>query len=424
MKLPKGFVPDAEPQGMPLDGFVADDEAAPEDDSDEPPAFLTPGNKRQPAMPIRNTGPISKVRAELDPRNAEGHGVFDQAAGAVNSAVDKYSMGAFGGLMRLAHGLNNTDVGRRVNSVIAPEVNEGGGSADAALSSMDEYHSRHPGLNMITDAPAYMLNGPVTAVAASVDRLLPQVATHAGRIARGTLSAAGTGAVTAGSEAALHGEAPEDVAAAVGQGAMGGTLAGAGAGVAGAALGAAGRAVLGSRGGQARTYLNEQHAPVSPPQRSFGQPEPMTYDPATPIATGDLAGMPAGEAIAMLEKQIPHIPASARPAFLEEIASIKAGASTKPVVDPEVARAQDELKFKLPGSHGLGAMGGAAALLHLGGHTHLTPLAGAILAAKNASPIAGRVLYGPAQMTQGLGILQRPDLLQAARRTQEEEPRP
>lgn len=239
------------------------DEDAPGESPEE--TFLVPGHKRQPARPINNTGPIEQVRADLDPRNAEGHGVLDQAAGAVNSAADRYSMGLFGGALRLARGLNDTGVGRAVNAQIAPDVNRGGGAADAALRSVDEYRTRHPMLSIATDAPAYAVTGPVTATASGINRVLSGAAGRAlGPMTRAGLSAAGTSGVIAGNEAASRGESIEEAAPGVASSALAGLAVGAGAGMAGTAIGGAARKVMGSKGAQARRFIEDRGGTVGP----------------------------------------------------------------------------------------------------------------------------------------------------------------
>ena len=99
---------------------------------------------------------------------------------------------------------------------------------------------------------------------------------------------------------------------------------------------------------------------------------------------------------------------------------------------PELLRAKADLTFHVKPQHGglierlaapagLAGMAGAAYAGHGAHGLAALPLA---LAIQNASPIAGRFLYGPAQEAAALEpfLLQRTDLLQAARNAREDRP--
>lgn len=153
-------------------------------------------------------------------------------------------------------------------------------------------------------------------------------------------------------------------------------------------------------GGRARMALDEAGAPVQPAKGEFGQAlKPRgTFNPEQAIqgvkgtVTEGLSGMPAGQALAVLNR----LKSSATPgdvARIEEaIAQIESAATQMTPGAQRIADAQKALEYKLPHMHELGAAGGAAALLGHFGHKGMAFLPALTIAARNANPIAGRLM--------------------------------
>jgi len=188
-------------------------------------------------------------------------------------------------------------------------------------------------------------------------------------------------------------------------------------------LGAVARPIIASTaGGRARMALDEAGAPVSAPKGEFGQAvKPTgTFNPAATVEGGTFAGMEAGKAIAVLERAKAAAPSSAAADIDAEIARIRASASEMTAADQRIAEAQAALKYRVPGAHEVGMGAAAGAALHYAGHGGLGPLAAAALAAKNATPLMGRVALplargaeaAPVAGTAGIGPMSL--LLQAA----------
>lgn len=168
--------------------------------------------------------------------------------GALNSLVDRGTFGAFGATLRATG-----DVGH-------------------AASGMDKYRAEHPVLSEITDAPAYLAEGPVQAIAKGVDALLPRVANPIAKIARTGLSTAATTGLQGGTDAASHGAGLGDSlragVRAAGSGLVGGTAMGAGTEL----LARGGTAVMNSRGGRARKFIEDNGGTVGVTSPGKGQP--------------------------------------------------------------------------------------------------------------------------------------------------------
>lgn len=195
---------------------------------------------------------------------------------AVNSAIDRYSFGALGAVGRLLG-----DPGG---------INEG----------IEGYRAANPVLSGVTDAPAYLAEGPVRALAEGVDRLVPQAASGIGKLAR----SATTGGIGAGGTAALqsavHGDEPKQIAKNAGEATLGGVGLGTGLGL----LGRAGTAVMGSRGGQARQFIEQHGGEVSPLSSGKGKPyEQMDVSGTTDADIGAQAASSAEKGLGMLNQE-------------------------------------------------------------------------------------------------------------------------
>lgn len=189
---------------------------------------------------------------------------------------------------------------------------------------------------------------------------------------------------------------------AAGSMAMGGDpLPGAGIGAFLSMLSPMGRAIQMSKGGQARAFLDEQGAPVKPAAQSYGATAEAEFNPDAIVKGGSLDGMKAGEAVALLQKSKAAQPGNAA-AIDAEIARIQGEHVVEPGLHPDIPAAQKDLEFRLPGLHDTGAAAGLAAIAHYAGHGSISPIALALLLARNAKPIAGRTLNVPAQMMAGV----------------------
>jgi hypothetical protein len=204
---------------------------------------------------FRQEAPITNPHAEVEAMSPEGAGIRG-AAGALNSAADRYTFGLYGAALRAAGNLDRI-------------VGGSPGIAEQTLEGIDEYRRNHPVASSITDSPAYLVNGPAQLVARAADRAVVRgisaiptgeqaIGTLAGRVFRTGATSALTSGAIAGAEAAHHGEAPRDIARRAGEAAAIGGVAGGTLGAGASLLGQLGRAVLNSEGGQARRFI-EQH---------------------------------------------------------------------------------------------------------------------------------------------------------------------
>lgn len=319
-----------------------------------PESFLSPETFRPSPgrKPLANTGPIDKVRRDLDPSRLSAG---DSAAAPAMSAMDASSFGLLGKALGFDRDvLSSNPIARAVDeSPLGPYIGKQGGAvADRAMEGMERYRRDEPTLSRYTDMPGYYV-GPAKAVA----------------------------------EVVGHG------------------------------LDTLGRAASRTAGGRARAFLDAKGEPLSAPRGPFNESvKPQgTFNPEAPVSGGTFEGMQAGKALEALERIKSRMPAGGASEIETEIARVRAASTAAP--DPRIAHAQDALKLKLPGAHGVGAGLLAEGALHYAGHgMHgLGPIALAMLAAKNANPLAGRVLMNasqPKNIARGMGGV--PLLLQAA----------
>jgi hypothetical protein len=201
-----------------------------------------------------DSGPQTVVTAN----HPEGELYKFGPAGPVHSMVDRYSLGAYGAALRLA---------KRIDEATGTQ----GGASAQALSDIEGYRATHPDVAAFTDAPAY-IGAPTSAVAHGMERALPEVAHPLARAAKATLASGGTGAVIGGTEATMAGGDLNDVERAAEAGGIGGLMGGAAVATPLSLTNMAARAVLGSRGGQARQFLQGHGVEVGPTTPGRGGP--------------------------------------------------------------------------------------------------------------------------------------------------------
>jgi hypothetical protein len=190
---------------------------------------------------------------------------------------------------------------------------------------------------------------------------------------------AAQGAEGSGAVSALNSGSPRDVAMSAGAGAALPLLL--------QAAGALGGKLMSSEGGRAAQVLADRGLPVHAP---FDE-APGGFRADLPVKGGDFGGMPSGKAIEHLEamKASPNLPRGSTGPIDAEIARIRGAASAG---DPEVDAARSALKFHGPHMGDVGGAGAAAAALMHTGHAGLAGIpALALMAARNATPIAGRL---------------------------------
>lgn len=272
------------------------DWAVVDDEEGGPESFLHP-DKFKPSPQHRkfsNTGPIEQVRQDLDPRQVPEPSIENDigaAAAPLNSIADRATFGGYGAALRGAQKLNE------LTGETGPTL------ASRTLEGIENYRGQHPTLSQYTDLPAYFA-APARAVAGGVERLLPQVDNLAARAARATLASGGTGAVMGGTEAALRGEG-------LGEGVPDALRSGAAGLITGAAVAAplslsslAARAVLGSKGGQARQFLEGKGVAVGPGTPGRGGPmDTMVTRGASDADIGHQAEVSAMKGLGMLNEE-------------------------------------------------------------------------------------------------------------------------
>lgn len=217
-----------------------------------PESFLHPDKfKPSPAhRKFKNTGPIAEVRQELDPRQIWNPDMGEAVAAPVLSAVDRLSLGGLGAGLRGAKALNEA------TGTTGPTV------ASRSLDAIEGYRGQHPVISQYSDIPGYLVGGP-RAIAGGVERMLPEAVHPAAQAARAILGSGLTSAGVSGSESAMRGDEPLEVAKEAGRGYLGGTAVGVPM-VAGANLvGATANAVLRSKGAQAREFLESRGQPLT-----------------------------------------------------------------------------------------------------------------------------------------------------------------
>lgn len=215
-------------------------------------------DKFQPSpghRPLKNTGPdaVGQLRAESDELQQRANP--ENIGGPLNSMVDRYTLGAYGGALR---GLSS--LGEAANRAFGSDKES---VFRAPLRGMENYREfAHPITQALTDAPAYAAEGPLTALAGGLGRAAETA--FRGPVLRTLATSLGTSGIASASHAASEGGGPADIArAGIEGGAIGGAV---GGGLAAAARGAQGlgRMVTESRGGKARQLIEKHGGTVSP----------------------------------------------------------------------------------------------------------------------------------------------------------------
>lgn len=168
--------------------------------------------------------------------------------GAINSLLDTASFGGLSGVMRLSNKINEA-TGR--NPVYGP-----------ALSEIEQYRSENPTLSQLTDMPGYMSGAP-RALATGIERAIPAASGPATQAARAILGSGLTSGMVAGSESAIRGDEPIEVAKEGGRGFVGGTAVGVPLSAGALLLRGGANAVLKSKGAKAREYLESRGQPLT-----------------------------------------------------------------------------------------------------------------------------------------------------------------
>lgn len=237
---PHAFVSDFDPEK-----FAGGGEEETPDEAKLRESFLDKSKFRPSAghRKFENTGPIEQVKAELDPSQVHTPTAAEAVTVGPLDIADKYTLGGYGGLLRA--------LGR----VGVPGMAEG-------AESIQRYRRESPIVSGVTGAPAYVAEGPVSALFGGINRGA-ELAFNNPILRAAATSALGSG-VVGGVQAASEGATPKEAAETALESAGAGGLVGGGLGVGARALGALGRAVQNSRGGQARQFIEEHGGTVRP----------------------------------------------------------------------------------------------------------------------------------------------------------------
>lgn len=229
-------------------GLTDEQMMAPEEGG--PESFLHP-DKFKPSpqhRKLKNTGPIEKVRSDLDIGPIAAPSTTESIAAPIADMLDKASLGAV-----------------RAKLASAPHIpgSTATNPAEFLLHGIDRYRRDAPlPVQIATSSPAYISpnTGP-SLIATGVGKALARAPVNAGM--RAILGAAGTGAGIAGAESIVRGDSPMDtlretVGGGMGGAAIGGPLAGLSM-----LTKAAANTVLGSEGAKAREFLESRGQPLT-----------------------------------------------------------------------------------------------------------------------------------------------------------------
>lgn len=208
------------------------------------PGSSAPETESGLATDVRGNNLLRAVRNAKKREKSSREGLED-VVGAVNSVADRYSFGLFGAAMRAG------------GKAGIPTMGEAGKSIDA-------YRESHPVLSQVTDAPAYIVEGPAQTLFQGAERLIPQVGNRLAQAGRAGVTSSLTAAPIASVEAASRGASPTEALEAGGKAGLAGLAAGTTLGVGAGLAGAAARAVMGSKGAKAREFIESHGGEVSP----------------------------------------------------------------------------------------------------------------------------------------------------------------
>lgn len=236
-----------------MGGGMTDEEmaAASAPDNEPEQTFLKPGYKPPGHRTFAHNKTADEIKQDLAPEPMQD--AIGATAGGAHSAIDRYTLGLYGALLRGGAALH------------VP-------TTEQAVHDMDMYRAISPTGSMITDAPAYMAEGPVSKLSELVSKPI-DIAMEKGGEALGPLSrrflptvtkAAATSGAVSGLHTASEGASPSEIAQDVGEGVAGGAGLTLPFAAGGSLLGAAGKLVQGSPGGRAREFLTSRGGEVSP----------------------------------------------------------------------------------------------------------------------------------------------------------------
>lgn len=264
-----------------------------------PESFLHP-DKFKPSpqhRPLANTGSMEQVRSGLAAERAKYQNSdardLENALAVPNSMVNTATLGAYGGALKTARELEEAITG----------VDNPTSVAARSLSGMERYHRDAPTVSSLTDVPAYFTRGPM-AVAEGVSKSIPAASTALGRIAHAGVTSGITSGLMGGTEAAFEGKDFVDTMRQAGESALAGNLLGVGTGAGATAIGKAAKSVIGSRGGQARQFLEGQGVEVGPTTPGRGPKiDTMANKGTTDAAIGQQAEVSAKRGLDMLKEE-------------------------------------------------------------------------------------------------------------------------
>ncbi len=242
----------------PSGGLTDEQMMAPEEGG--PESFLDP-KKFKPSKgqrKFKNTGPIEDVRQQLDPRQIYTPDAGEALAGPALDYMDKGSFGGLGAALRLDRSIADNPLARAVSGIpgIGPIIGKRGGeTSQRALDSMQGYRQQNPTLSQYTGLPAYLAK-PQQAVAEAIGGATARL--PLGAIQRTIVGGAATSGINSAMQTASEGASPGEIAESLGEGAAGGLAVATPLSVAGRAVGGFGRAVQGSKGAQARRFIEER----------------------------------------------------------------------------------------------------------------------------------------------------------------------
>lgn len=257
-----------------------------------PPAFLTPGHRREPSgRQFNNTGPDAAGQLRREAADIPEPSVAEAITAPFHSMANAATAGGYGAALRL---------GARV----VPGLDAG---ADAA----DHYRADNPTISQFTDAPAYfakrtpigMLSESIGAGLGAVTRSAPKAVSRV--LSSRPVAGAVSGGLTAGSGTAAQtmaeGGRPSEALHSGGRAALIGAGLGAGVGTVAGALEKGADIVRNSKGGQARRFVEQHGGTVRP--GGVDLPEGYVTQGTTDADIGAQAEASASNGLQMLNKQ-------------------------------------------------------------------------------------------------------------------------
>lgn len=177
-------------------------------------------------------------------------------SGQLGSAADRFTLGGYGGLMRLGRALGVPTTGQAVDDIeryrrTAPDVIQSATEAPTLIEGP---------ANLLTQAASRAVGRGISAIPHGAEALesLP------GRIFQGAATTGGTSAAMSGLQASSEGASPGEALNAAREGGETGLAVGGALGLGAGAGGGLGRSIENSRGGQARQFIERRGGSVGP----------------------------------------------------------------------------------------------------------------------------------------------------------------